>query len=402
MRITQNRRQILVGLGGGALTAIGNSACAPKAVQKTPASPSYDAEIIILGAGLAGLHAAHLLAAAGRDVLVLEANDRVGGRIYTLPHNGAYTEGGSARFGANDARLKKAAEDLALSFTQINTSPAAPSFWIGGQAVSGSEWTAAQASKQASNQQDLYRAAASDLHISGGAQRLPEAMARRLPRAPVLKTYIQSIDPTAQGIAATDHRGRIWRAPKMICTLPFGSLRHLRVNVPLPDLQKAAIARLPYQQNLQIHFRAKTAFWEKDNFGADMRTDGLLGQITAKYDNAGNPVGLFQSRLNDAAIKTLFQKGEKHLHRQFRAELFRLRPSTYAAIEILDVVNWTSNNRAAGGAAIDWAAKMPTGWTDVMGRPAGHLYFAGSHLGVQHKGMEGAMESAERAAALIL
>ena len=91
MRITQNRRQILVGLGGGALTAIGNSACAPKAVQKTPASPSYDAEIIILGAGLAGLHAAHLLAAAGRDVLVLEANDRVGGRIYTLPHNGAYT-----------------------------------------------------------------------------------------------------------------------------------------------------------------------------------------------------------------------------------------------------------------------------------------------------------------------
>jgi monoamine oxidase len=42
-------------------------------------------DVIVAGAGIAGLAAAERLGQAGLKVLVLEARDRIGGRILTLP-----------------------------------------------------------------------------------------------------------------------------------------------------------------------------------------------------------------------------------------------------------------------------------------------------------------------------
>src|SRR5581483_6952928 len=48
-----------------------------------------ETDVVVLGAGLAGLEAARVLAGEGREVVVLEARDRVGGR--TLNH--AFADG---------------------------------------------------------------------------------------------------------------------------------------------------------------------------------------------------------------------------------------------------------------------------------------------------------------------
>jgi len=55
--------------------------------------------VIVIGAGMAGLVAAFELARQGHDPLILEAQNRVGGRVYTLRTfaPGLYAEAGAMR-----------------------------------------------------------------------------------------------------------------------------------------------------------------------------------------------------------------------------------------------------------------------------------------------------------------
>jgi predicted NAD/FAD-dependent oxidoreductase len=52
-------------------------------------------DVVVIGAGVAGLYAAELLASQGRTVIVLEASDRVGGRAYDERFHGVEVETGA-------------------------------------------------------------------------------------------------------------------------------------------------------------------------------------------------------------------------------------------------------------------------------------------------------------------
>lgn len=67
--------------------------------------PSMDADVVVIGAGFAGLSAAQRLQRQGRRVVVLEARDRVGGRVWTRQVEGVAIDLGGQWVGPTQTRL---------------------------------------------------------------------------------------------------------------------------------------------------------------------------------------------------------------------------------------------------------------------------------------------------------
>ena len=81
-------------------------------IERSSAAEAVDA--VVVGAGLAGLTAARELEAAGASVLVVEANDRVGGRTMTRRVGGMPVEMGGQWIGPGQRRINALARELGV------------------------------------------------------------------------------------------------------------------------------------------------------------------------------------------------------------------------------------------------------------------------------------------------
>ena len=97
-------------------------------------------DVLVLGAGLAGLNAAITLQDEGYKVLVLEGSNRVGGRAYTGDHVDGRPELGASQVGPYYARVRDMAERLGVRLLPGSNIYAPYAFSIEGELFAGSQW----------------------------------------------------------------------------------------------------------------------------------------------------------------------------------------------------------------------------------------------------------------------
>jgi monoamine oxidase len=112
------RRRFVAGtLASGAAAAVPSAAQAAAARRSRPhrAGSTRHADAVVVGAGFAGLTAARQIAHAGHSVLVVEARDRVGGRVWNHDlGGGVVSERGGTFVGPTQNRVMALAKALGV------------------------------------------------------------------------------------------------------------------------------------------------------------------------------------------------------------------------------------------------------------------------------------------------
>ena len=134
MHVDATRRRLLQ----GAAASLALTACAP-ITPKAIRGP----EVVIVGAGIAGLSAAWSLRQAGVPSRVYEAQARVGGRMLSLRDhfpNGQVIELGGELIDTGHVRIRKLAQDLDLVLDDLLEGETAPdTWWFDGRRIGEAE-----------------------------------------------------------------------------------------------------------------------------------------------------------------------------------------------------------------------------------------------------------------------
>ena len=399
--------------------------------------------VIVIGAGFAGLAAAWRLHEHAVDVLVLEARDRVGGRVWSRElRSGDVVELGAEFILPGDATIREVAAKLGLRLFAKGTTygDREPR---GGLPVTRAELLAGYAAVAAAAEEgrlgsdsvvdalsrlpmtDAVREAirarvevstaypADDQaaavlaeggtgigdfathSVAGGNQRIARELAARLGSAVRLGAVAERVnwapdEPSVRVRAAGD----VVEGDAAVIAVPASVIDRISFDPPLPPAKAGAMAAVAYGHAAKLFLPLDTpatpsaTLSVRDRFWTftQRRPDGSALPVAGSF--AGSPLALERLAVAD---------GPERWIEAIRA----LRPDL--AVRRADAVLSTWSDDPWIRAAYSARSRTSPMHDDELAAPVGPLHFAGEHTaGEKHALMDGALASGLRAAAEIL
>ncbi|MFF2089371.1 flavin monoamine oxidase family protein [Paenibacillus sp. NPDC058174] len=354
--------------------------------------------VVIIGAGLSGLRAASLLHSQGIRCKVLEARERIGGRILSTaaagePELGQYDLGPTWYWPQYERVIASLVKELGLQ--------------IFSQYTNGAMLSERTRNEPPQRFMLAEGAVEPSMRLAGGVKSLIDAIANMLPSGSIeLNTRVAEIQLDREGngvdVAAVleDGTRKSIRARAVIMALPprIAARRITFIPAIPPNLMTSFINTPTWMAGqakvITVYDRP---FWRKDGLsGLATSWVGPLQEIhdASPVEGAGALFGFFGMN----AIKRR-ELGEEQVLELVREQLTRLFGPKAEEAKVVFYKDWTSDTETAVEDDFTALTSFPSyGPLVAEGEWASKIVFAGTETSQEHGGhLEGALRSAEQA-----
>ncbi len=234
-----------------------------------------ETDILIIGGGLSGLVSALRLHQNRRKVLIVEARDRLGGRIHTV----SYDQGPTMEMGATWLGAKHTVLNDLLIEMDIKVFPQL----IGDKAI-----------YEAISTSPPYLATLPpnpepSLRIRKGSYTLIEALASQLPAENILLDHpIEAIEQIGDKLIASGPKGSV-QADKIISTLPphlFVNTIKCKPDLPTSFMELCDNTHTWMGESIKIALSYAAPFWKEKNTSGTMFSN--VGPVPELYDHSNS------------------------------------------------------------------------------------------------------------------
>lgn len=426
-----------------------NSWCESAVTESSAASASSRLRVVVVGAGLSGLTAAAELQASGAAVVVVEARDRVGGRIHTVREG--VREGQHAELGAEtiyagqdsviavcrrlgvellpcgyfDFRVPRLAvgnrmlgadeaeavvEELAAAYRRAPpASFESLAGWGRRNRLSTEATSLLRSFTQYSPVTSMHFADASEFErqlahagetyrIAGGNDTLPRRLATDLDVH--LETPVRLVTwSTTEAVVETERD--TYHADRVVLAVPGPLTTAIGFDPPLPEAKVRANLTLRYGTATKVVLQYAQGAAVRAAVGSGILTDGTPPWIVEQTLHQGGRAAIVSSLLGGETEPTLSPPTEvlSHVDRSMEAVTGRRLERLYGA-----AYSWTQDQWSQCVVRAPMGDQRTTTLPSVAAPIGQTLFFAGEHTDdrVGPGGLEGAVRSAHRVVGEVL